>query len=392
MKINTIRNSSMAIKSLLILTLILLLAACGSSDDVPEVDGELTTMAEATSAETETEILPTADLSTATPQPTPTMIMEEATATPIPEPTEPPAEPTAEPPPAVVGDGFENVGTGRAFNIPGDNVFPEGVSYDTATGKFYVGSTTDGTLYVGDVNNPAEMTIFSPCGADERVVAVGTKVDSNGKLWVAGGRTGKMWVYDTTDGSLVAQFTTPAGEAFINDMAITDSGVYFTDSFRPIIWRVTNLDAPEAEAWLDLTGSAINYTPGFNLNGIVATPDGKNLIVVHSIEGELYRINTETKEVFWVQTGTIPLTAGDGLAYVNGVVYVLRNSYAEIVRIDLAEDLNSGGGGEVTYSDLFIYPTTLAFTGNTFLVANSQFNNQGGSPILPFTVAQIPLP
>ncbi len=293
----------------------------------------------------------------------------------------------------MVDDGIANVGEGRTFTLPGDNIFPEGVSYDPATGKFYVGATSDGTLYVGDVNGSAEMTVFSEAGADGRTTAVGTKVDADGNLWVAGGGTGQMFVYDTTDSSLIASYTTPATDAtFINDMTVTESGVYFTDSFRPILWRVTDLESGEAEVWLDFTGSVLNYVDGFNLNGIVATEDGSALIVVHSGEGELYRIDVATQEVVRIDTGDIPLTAGDGLALVGNTIYVTRNSFGEIVELALSDDLSVGTGGDVITSDLFGYPTTIAYTGNTFLVANSQFNNRGGTPNLPFTVAQIPLP
>lgn len=301
--------------------------------------------------------------------------------------------------PAVVGDGIESVGEGRVFTIPGDNVYPEGVSYNPANGKFYVGATSDGTLYEGDVNGSSDMVVFSEGGADGRTAAVGTKVDADGNLWVAGGGTGKVWVYDTDDGSLLAIYTTPETDStFINDLAITDSGVYFTDSFRPTLWRVDvpqtgGLGGGEAEAFVDFTGSAINYVSGFNLNGIAPTEDGNTLIVVHSGEGELYKIDIATRDVSWIETGVIGLTAGDGLAVVGDTVYVMRNSFAELVAIELNDDLTSGGGGEVITSDLFGYPTTVAYTGNTFLVANSQFNNRNsGTPILPFTVAQIPAP
>ena len=304
----------------------------------------------------------------------------------------PPAGGEETPNELMVNDGIQNVGEGRTFAIPGDSVFPEGVSYDSVTGQFYVGATSDGTLYVGDVNGANEMTVFSEGGADGRTAAIGTKVDADGNLWVAGGRTGQMFVYDTADGSLIASYTTPAGDAFINDMAVTESGIYFTDSFRPILWRVTDLESGAAEAWLDFTGTAIEYVGGFNLNGIAPTEDGSALIVVHSQEGALYLIDIATQAVSRIDTGDIPLTAGDGLALVGNTLYVTRNSAGEIIVLALSDDLTAATGGEVITSDLFGYPTTIAHTGNTLLVANSQFNNQGGTPDLPFTVAQIPLP
>ncbi len=374
----------------LVLILCLFLVACGteSADPEPVIEEVPPTEPPATVAAPDPTATPTEEpTATATIMPT-----EVPTEAPTDVPTEVPTlEPTPEP--AVLGpvdDNAANIGTGRQFTMAGDNVYPEGVSYDPTTGNFYVSATGDGTLFVGNVNGPDELAVFSGAGLDGRTTAVGTKVDADGNLWVAGGATGQIFVYDTADGSLVASFTAPDA-GFINDMAITDDAVYFTDSWNPILWRVTDLAQGEAEPWLDFTGSAINYVDGLNLNGIVATEDGSTLIVVHSDEGELYRIDVATQAVSRIDTGTIPLTFGDGMVLIDNTIYVLRNAWWELVEIQLSEDYSVGTGGAVTYSELFIYPTTLAFTGNTFLVVNSQFNNDG-LPELPFTIAQIPAP
>lgn len=390
----------MKLKSLFALLVLIFLVACGSESDPSVVETEPDPEPTAVSAEVESVPIieePTIEEATAVPTERPTEVPTEIpTEVPTEIPTEVPTEvPTVEPTPepAVTGpvdDNAANIGTGRQFTMAGDAVYPEGVSYDPTTGNFYVSATGDGTLFVGNVNGPDEMTVFSEGGLDGRTTAVGTKVDSEGRLWVAGGRTGQIFVYDTADASLVASFTAP-GAGFINDMAITDDGVYFTDSWTPILWRVTDLTQEEAEPWLDFTGTVINFGDGLNLNGIVATEDGSTLIVVHSDEGELYRIDVASKEVFWIDTGTIPLTFGDGMVLIDNTLYILRNSWWELVEIQLADDYSFGSGGAVTYSPLFIYPTTLAFTGSTFLVVNSQFNNEG-QPTLPFTVAQIPAP
>ena len=137
---------------------------------------------------------------------------------------------------------------------------------------------------------------------------------------------------------------------------------------RPILWRVTGLDGGEAEAWLDFTGTAITYVDGFNLNGIVPTADGNDLIVVHSGEGALYHINIETQEVTLIDTGDTELTAGDGLALVGSTLYVTRNSVGEIVPIELSDDFSSGtASDDVTNAQVFRNYENTLFAGADFI-------------------------
>jgi hypothetical protein len=47
------------------------------------------------------------------------------------------------------------------YVLPGEQVFPEGVAYQSDTGDFYVGSTTDGTVFRGNVQgSPKEAEVF----------------------------------------------------------------------------------------------------------------------------------------------------------------------------------------------------------------------------------------
>jgi Cu-Zn family superoxide dismutase len=280
-----------------------------------------------------------------------------------------------------------------SYALIGEAVFPEGVAYNPASGKFYVGSTGDGTLFEGDVAS-GEVTVFSEGGSDGRTAAIGMKVDGNGYLWVAGGNLGQMFVYNTADGSLVASYTTPEVEqTFINDVTITpDGAAYFTDSFRPILFKASGTEGGEAEAWLDFTGTVLEYGEGFNLNGIAATPDGQYLITVHSPTGNLYRIDIASQEVTLIDTGGAELTAGDGILLIGDTLYVSRNSFGQIVPVTLSADYSTGTAGTAIIDDSLIFPTTIAQADDSLLVVNSQFNNRGGTPELPFTVSRIPLP
>lgn len=59
------------------------------------------------------------------------------------------------------------------YTIPGDKVFPEGIARVPHSKTFFVGSTTDGTIFRGDLRAPA-LTPFAAPGADGRTTAVGS--------------------------------------------------------------------------------------------------------------------------------------------------------------------------------------------------------------------------
>ncbi|MBC8162479.1 MAG: superoxide dismutase [Roseiflexaceae bacterium] len=303
---------------------------------------------------------------------------------------------------AVQAQSPQQTGVQRAqvFNFPaGATVFPEGVAKDPNSNFFYVGATADGTIYRGDVRQPNRgLTVFLPGGADGRTTAIGLKVDNRGYLWVSGGATGNIWMYDTRNGRLLSQFNNGISNTFINDVTITpDGAAYFTDSRTPIIYRV----APNAqgiftfEYWRDLNGTAIQYAPGFNLNGIANTADGAYLVVIKSDTGQLFRIATASKDVAEIPlAGGDKLTAGDGILLDGQTLHVARNSLNLIVQVRLASDFASGQQVGSFTDPSFGYTTTIAQAGDRLLVVNSQFNNRGPGlqPTQPFTVSSVPLP
>ena len=81
--------------------------------------------------------------------------------------------------------------------------------------------------------------LFSPCGSDGRTDVRGIKVDTRGFLWLAGGATGTMWMYDSSNGRLLSSFANGVQNSFINDVAIApDGSAYFTDSNVPLLYRI----------------------------------------------------------------------------------------------------------------------------------------------------------
>jgi hypothetical protein len=225
------------------------------------------------------------------------------------------------------------------------------------------------------------------------------KVHRQGRLYVAGGGTGLVFVYDTATGQLIRSFTTGFGGAqFLNDVAIAPNGdAFVTDSFRPVLYRVPAADVvPGAglgtlDPWLDFAGTPLVYEAGFNLNGIVATPDGSSLLVVQSNTGELFRITTATKEVSQVDLGP-ELVHGDGLTLRGRTLYAVDRP--SIAKVQLSGDLLTGEVVSRSDDASLSFPTTIALAAGRLLVVNSQFDQRvpGGAPELPFTVSSLAVP
>jgi sugar lactone lactonase YvrE len=283
------------------------------------------------------------------------------------------------------------------YVLPGEQVFPEGVAYQSDTGDFYVGSTTDGTVFQGNVDGGSkEAEVFLEPESDGRTTAIGMEVDEEGWLFIAGGDTGRIFVYDTDSADLVRRLDTPDAEAtFLNDVAVTPDGdAYFTDSMRPVLFRVTSTadGVGEVEPWLNFEGTPAEYEEGFNFNGIDATGDGRYLVVVKSNTGELFRIDIESKQVVEIDLEGQTLANGDGLLLDGRTVYVVRNEEGLIVPVKLSGDYITGEVGEPFTDPSFAFPTTIAKTDGRLLVVNSQFDKQEGEPELPFTVSSVEVP
>jgi sugar lactone lactonase YvrE len=282
-----------------------------------------------------------------------------------------------------------------AYVLPGAAVFPEGVAFQLETGHFFVSSTSDGSILRGHVSAPAASP-FIP-GTTGQFSAIGLEIDSSGRLYVAGGFSGTARVYNAASRALLGTFTSgPNG--FMNDVAVAKSGdAFVTDSFRPILWRIPAPSVGSSGAldqWLSYAGTPIEYTPvpdDFEVNGIVASDNGRYLVVVQSNTGKLFRIEIATKEVVEIDVGGASVN-GDGLQLLGRRLYAVAGG--AIVEVLLSGDLTRGEVVSRTTDPSFSTPTTNAIARGRMLIVNSQFDRlfSGQPPVLPFTVSSIPLP
>lgn len=284
--------------------------------------------------------------------------------------------------------------------LPEVAAYPEGVAVDPTTGALYANSANTGVIVRIDpatgttriLGDPLDMAGARP--ATPKSVALGLKSDGQGRIWVAGARDGSMHVVDIATGRRLARFTTPEGPWLINDVVLTPDAAYFTDSLRPMMWRVSRDAVADAalEPWLSFEGTALDFGEAPNLNGIAATPDGRFLIVVHAKTGRLFRIDTGAREIAAVDTGGAELSSGDGLVLDGQRLFVVRQSAGEVVALRLSPDLLTAMETKRIKPAELAWPATAAISGDRLIVANSQLNRRAtGDPVLPFSLVSIPL-
>jgi sugar lactone lactonase YvrE len=281
--------------------------------------------------------------------------------------------------PAVAADGT------RVFTLdPSTHGNPEGVAFDPSSGAFFVGSTGDGTIYRGTLDNPT-VTEFIP-GAQGKE-AVGMKV-ANGKLYVACGFSGAVRVYNIVSRQLVASFETGGG-GMLNDLVVTRTGdVFVTDSFRPTLWRITAAQVAAGGG----TPAGIPVEPEiqyvvdpfpFNLNGIVALKGGQQLVVGQSNTGKLFRIDLDNRALNGRKIHEIAVEPlfSDGLLLDKGQLIVVTFDPA-LTFVKLDDNAEQGKVIERRTDPTLREPSTVARARNFYLVVNADFTTSA----TPFTV------
>ena len=197
---------------------------------------------------------------------------------------------------------------------------------------------------------------------------------------MSGGATGQATVYDLDTGDGLAEFVLTTEPSFINDVVVTHDAAYFTNSRTPEIYRVPvsrrgEIGEPET---IPLSGPAALFDPGFNINGIDATLDGRTLIVVNSAKGLLYTVDPRTGASAEIDLGGDTVKTGDGILLVGPVLFVLQNGgdqpdQNQITVVLLNWRLTAGRIVDTIASPLFETATTLARSGLSLVAVNAQF-------------------
>jgi hypothetical protein len=270
------------------------------------------------------------------------------------------------------------------INLP-DGWAPEGITAGLGDSVF-VGSLANGAIWRGNVRTGRGRVLVPGV---EGNVAVGVEYEARAnRLWVAGGPTGKVRVYNASTGRLLRTYSfTGGGDGiFLNDLVVTRNAVFVTDSKTKQLDVIPirldgGLVRQSRVRTLPLSGDIV-WVAGaneFNANGIVAK-DGW-LIIVQSNAGKLFRVNPRTGVTRNINLGGRRVTFGDGLELNGRTIYVVRNELNKVAVFRLGLGLRSAHFVRNLTRPSLDIPTTAALQAGRLWVVNARF----GTPVTPTT-------
>jgi hypothetical protein len=272
------------------------------------------------------------------------------------------------------------------LSLPG-GFQPEGIAIGDQP-YAYLGSRANGDILQLDLRTGESAPLLAGTGSP----SLGMKLDGRGRLFVAGGAAGDARVIDTASGRVLKTYRLQTGTAFINDVVLTRTAAWFTDSANPVLFKLplgADGELPEEAVPVPLTGS-FKYQTGNNANGIVAAPDGRHLLVVQSNTGKLFRVSLNGRSSA-VDLGGETLLYGDGMWLRGSMLYVVQNRDNSITKIKLNKDGDRGAVQSRTKDARFDVPTTIALWHNHFYLPNARFTTTA-TPTTTYNAVSVAIP
>ena len=259
------------------------------------------------------------------------------------------------------------------YDLPRSGVLLEGIGLAPDGKTFYVSGVNDGgDVYRGEVGEE-ELDLWYD-GTD--TTGRGIDVDDEGLVYVAGGPTGTVRIFDAS-GTLLATVANGTAGSFLNDLWVgPDGSVYVTDSSLPIIWRIT--EGPTGwsiEPWLDVSPTIAYTAPttDFDLGGIVTTRDDDALLTSQGTTGQLWRIDLATQEIVEVDLGGDAIPNADGIVLKGNRLWVVQNFTRQVSMFTLDSDAESARLRRIQQTPDDQTLTTAKLTRGRLLAVDSQF-------------------
>jgi sugar lactone lactonase YvrE len=219
---------------------------------------------------------------------------------------------------------------------------PEGIEVGKGT-TFFVGSVANGAIWRGNLRTGQGSEFIAGGGGRS---ATGIEFDQRKqRLFVAGAATGNAYIFNARNGTLLRTYQLATAPTFINDVVVTRRGAYFTDSNKPVLYKV---------------------------------PIGKSgrLGDAQTANARLYRIDPATGVATTIQLAngeSVP--NGDGILLHGKTLYVVQNRSNVVAVIDLSRSLTSGTVRTRLSDSDFDVPTTIDELGHRLYAVNARFGN-----------------
>ncbi|HXA02493.1 MAG TPA: hypothetical protein VNW99_10930 [Cytophagaceae bacterium] len=270
-----------------------------------------------------------------------------------------------------------------SIRFEADNLYPEGIAYDSKRDLIYVSSISSGKI--GAVDRKGNFKVA--CDDPKLVSTVGLKYNSkNDKLYALNGDFGMSSKSNQQHVMKLAQLVIinvstskiediidlsdlASGKRLLNDLTLDKEGnVYITDSYASIIFKVDKNKKKSVFAQSSL------FKPDSNavgINGIACSEEGY-LIVAKTGEGSLLKISL--KDPSKVEKVKLPeaLEWVDGICFINPEEMVaVRNRFGKTVFLRSKDHWKTA---EITKEEKSTdqMPTTAAVYKNEVFVINSR--------------------
>jgi hypothetical protein len=198
------------------------------------------------------------------------------------------------------------------------------------------------------------------------------------QLFVAGGESKAIYVYNARTGADVASFPLPDA-GFVNDVVLTRRAAYFTDSLVQQLYRlrIRRDGSLGPVTRIPLSGD-IEFTAGFNANGIDTLKSRGRLVIVQSNTGELFKVNARTGRTREIALDQ-PVTNGDGILRQGRKIYVVQNRDNKIAVVKLSRKERRGRVRRFLTDPRLDVPTTIAPFKKFIYAVNARFNRPDDS-------------
>jgi hypothetical protein len=205
---------------------------------------------------------------------------------------------------------------------------------------------------------------------------------------VAGGPTGKAFVYDARTGADVAELTLTTGPRFINDVAIGKREAFFTNSRAAEVFAVPLRGGPARRIAITGDFAQTGEPTATNLNGL-AVAGRHTLILVQTNTGRLFAADTRTGVARAIDLGGATVMNGDGLLLLHRTLFVVQNRLNKIAVIHLSRDLARGTVVHEITDTAFDVPRTIAAHRKHLYAVNARFGTTDPQPA-KYNVVRVP--